>query len=187
MGTYAPVQDHRDACGCPMHLGRGEGRWGSSSLLGSRGQRGRSGLVRVMRCSENGDSLVGLQLRSADTGAHPASAVDAGRPEREGAPPQFRYTPAAPSDSIPACAGGPPEPLRLTVMFPIQRLCAAYGLGGTSSTGRLDGGAASTGRQGFRVSARSWSRHSPIGARCRHARTGAGRFHSPSGPCRARR
>ena len=41
----------------------------SSSLVGSRGQRGRSGLVRVMRCSENWDSLHEPQLRSAETGA----------------------------------------------------------------------------------------------------------------------
>ena len=30
----------------------------------------------------------GPQLRSAETGAHPTSAVDAGRPEKEGAPQQ---------------------------------------------------------------------------------------------------
>ena len=100
MGTYAPVQDHRDACGCPMHLGRVEGRRGSSGLLWSRGQRWRSGLVRVMRCSENGDSLKDLGcalLRPALTvflgkpggslDAHAASAVDSGKPEKKGARP----------------------------------------------------------------------------------------------------
>ena len=57
-----------------------KGDAGVVAWLGSRGQRWRSGLVRVMRCSENGDSLQGTQLRYAEIGAHPASAVDAGRP-----------------------------------------------------------------------------------------------------------
>ena len=67
---------------------------------GQSGQRWRSGLVRVMRCSENGDSLPGLGcalLRPALTvflgkpggslDAHAASAVDSGKPEKKGARP----------------------------------------------------------------------------------------------------
>ena len=46
------------------------------------GQRGRNGLVWVMRCSENWGSLREL---SCALDAHAASAVDAGRPETKGA------------------------------------------------------------------------------------------------------
>ena len=63
----------------------------SDRLLGSSGQRGRRGLVRVMLWSENWDSLQGLRLRSAETSAHPVSAVDAGKPEKEGAPRNSAY------------------------------------------------------------------------------------------------
>ena len=57
MGMYAPVQDHRDHCCWPMDWGRGKGRRVGSSLVGSRGQWGHSGLVRVKRYSDNGDSF----------------------------------------------------------------------------------------------------------------------------------